>query len=155
MRNSDLISGFVLFVLGMVTLLVIIPDQIGSSSFGGLPPDFFPRILARIFIVMTLVLLLTRGWAAWRSMPHTEPIVVPLGVKQAAFITGASVCLFVTFWLMANVSYIVAAIFIVATAAVAMGRPLKNPVRLVLTAVAGPVVIYLVFRNLFLIFLPA
>lgn len=154
MRLSDLIAGIFLVVAGLVLIFGVIPAQIGSRSFGGLPPDFFPRVLAWIFLGLAVLLVAARGVAFARQLPQLENADPPLKWRQALFISGAGLCLLVTYWLMANVGYIWAGVFAVGVIGIAMGELKSHPLRLVLMMALGPLLIDIGFRHLFLVFLP-
>lgn len=155
MRKSDIVSGLLLLILGLVSLLYIIPTQVSSRNIGGLPPDFFPRLLNWIFLGLAVLLLATRLIAAWRKVPSAEPPDFPITWQQAGFITGISVFLYVTYMLMVSVNFITAGIFAVVVSGALMGELRTNPIRLAIVAVTTPVVTFYIFRHLFMVYLPA
>lgn len=155
MRKSDIISGLLLLILALVGLLFIIPAQVSSRNVGGLPPDFFPRLLNWIFLGLTVLLLATRLIAVWRRLPSVEPTQSPISWREAGFIAGISVFLYVTYALMTHVNFITAGIFAVVVAGALMGELRTNPIRLAIVAIVTPVVTFYIFRHLFLVYLPA
>lgn len=155
MRKSDIISGLLLLILGLVSLLFIIPAQVSSRNVGGLPPDFFPRLLNWIFLGLTVLLLGTRLFALWRGLPSSEAAESPITVQQAGFIIGIAVFLYVIYMLMAHVNFITAGIFAVVVSGALMGELRANPIRLAIVAIVTPVVTFYIFRHLFMVYLPA
>jgi hypothetical protein len=154
MRRSDIAAGLGLFLLGLYLLFWVIPDQIPGRGFGGLPPDFFPRWLAIIFIALTALLAAARLIEIVRARPSGQPEDFPIGTGEILFITGATIGLVVTYWLMANVGFIPAGIFAVGAAGLAMARDRRGLIQTAITMIAAPVTIYFAFRHLFLVFLP-
>ncbi|CCF18334.1 conserved hypothetical protein; putative membrane protein [Pseudorhizobium banfieldiae] len=155
MRLSDILSAGFLLVFGLVLYFLIIPDQIGSQSWGGLAPDFFPRLIARLLLILTALLLAVQLISVWRRAPHTEAAMLPIRLPELAFIGAASIVLMVAYLLMREVGYIVAAMFIIAAAGVAMGSVRRTLLQLPLMVFIAPAVIYLIFRYFFIIYLPA
>ncbi|ADZ69547.1 tripartite tricarboxylate transporter TctB family protein [Polymorphum gilvum] len=159
MRTSDILSGLFLLGLGLALYAVIIPDQIGSMSFGGLPPDFFPNLIARLLIGLTALMLVLRLLAVLMRAPQAESGQPPLGLAEFAFITAAATMLVAVYWVMVAHSFIAAGVLAVMATGIAMGALQRERRRhlwqLALLAVGAPAAIYLAFRYLFLIYLPA
>ena len=149
MRQSDIISGLVLTVFGLVTIFVIVPDQISGSSAYGVAPDVFPLTLiwaTTIFSVVLWVSRLIKG----RGGPREES---PLPAKDWAFIAAMAVFLAVAVAAIAYLGFIAAGIAIVALLMLVMGER-RNPLRLGLVSVITPVALYFVFWSLFNVPLP-
>lgn len=72
------------------------------------------------------------------------------------FIATAAAVLAATYWLMATVGFIAAGIFAVAVVGVAIGGwRRRNLIQVAALGAVAPLLIYLAFRHLFMIYLPA
>ncbi|POF28308.1 tripartite tricarboxylate transporter TctB family protein [Roseibium marinum] len=155
MRKSDIASGLVLTVFGLVSLWLIIPVQISGHSDYGLAPDFFPRLLMWFFVLLAAALagsrlLEVRRGAAASGAQETSP----MEPADWLFIGAAAAVLAIAYLLMEYAGFIWAGVFTVFCGGLAMGNLRKHPVRLALMCLAAPVLVYMVFRHLFLVFLP-
>lgn len=156
MRASDIVSGLVLLAVGLVTLYGVIPAQISSRSFGGVAPDFFPRGIAWLFLALVTLLLVSRIVAVVRAIPSPEPADLPMRGADVLFIAAAAAVLAATYWLMATVGFIAAGIFAVAVVGVAIGGwRRRNLIQVAALGAVAPLLVYLAFRHLFMIYLPA
>lgn len=63
MKRSDLISGVLVVVTGLLMIYVVVPAQISSSGGYGLDPAFFPVSLLWLLVGLGALLVLTRLFA--------------------------------------------------------------------------------------------
>ncbi|WP_299815565.1 tripartite tricarboxylate transporter TctB family protein [uncultured Roseibium sp.] len=153
MRKSDIASGLALTVFGLVSLWLIIPAQISGHSDYGLAPDFFPRLLMWFFVLLAAALAGSRMIEARRGAAAAQE-KSPMEPADWLFIGGAAVVLAIAFFLMEHAGFVWAGVFAVFCGGLAMGNLRKHPVRLALMCTVAPVVVYMVFRHLFLVYLP-
>ena len=57
MRRADIIAGFILLALGLLTLFVIIPAEAEGDTWSGVSPLFFPTLIAAGFCLACVGLL--------------------------------------------------------------------------------------------------
>ncbi|MBO0346668.1 tripartite tricarboxylate transporter TctB family protein [Roseibium limicola] len=155
MRKSDIISGILLTLFGLVSLWVIIPDQISGHSDYGLAPDFFPRALMWMFTVLSACLAGSRLKQVLQNAGATyfdeRP---PMVWADWMFIAGAAAALCIAYNLMDRFGFLWGGGFVILCAGAAMGNLKGHPIRQVAMTLVAPFVIYYLFRHLFLVFLP-
>lgn len=149
MRRADIVAGLVLMALGLVSLFVIIPAQVGGEAgHAGVAPDLFPLTL--MALVTGLAALL---WISRLARRHADDEPAPLRSENFFFIVAASAALAASFLAVTYLGFIAGSIATVAFAALVMdGR--RHPVRLAVVSLAAPVAIWAVFRHLFTVLLP-
>lgn len=153
MQRADIISGAVLTLVGVVTLFVVIPDQISGTSAYGLPPDFFPRLMAWLVTLLAAGLVLSRT-VAWRR-GEREAEAPPIVGHDWTFVTGSAVLLTVVWVVMECFGFIPAGALALAVIGTVMGELRSHPLRMLLLAVIAPPVVFYIFREAFLVFLPS
>ena len=148
MRRTDIISGVVLVIFGLVTVFVIIPDQISGSSVYGIAPDVFPLTLIWTLIVFALLLLGNRLLSARPAQDDDSIADIKWG-----FIGLASLYLISSFLMIKYLGFIPGGIYTVGVLMLAMGE-YHHKLRLILVSLLAPVLIMLTFRYIFIIILP-
>lgn len=148
MRAADIASGAVLALFGLVTLVAVIPAEVGGAVEHGVAPDVFPRVLMWLVTLLATLLVVSR-LASRRKADEASP----LRAENFYFIVGASLVLLVAFVAVRYLGFIVGGALTIALAMLAMdGR--RRPARLVTTVLLAPVAVYLVFKHLFSVYLP-
>ena len=137
LRRSDIISAVVLIVLGVITIFVIIPDQISGSSDYGIAPDVFPLTLIWIFTILCIILFLNRLWSKKKNK-ETQSIKANIGW---GFISLASLFLISSFVLFKYLGFIYGGIYTVAVVMLVMGE-YRHKIRLILVTILAPGLIY-------------
>ena len=152
MRRSDIISGTILTVLGLLTIFVIVPDQISGTSTVGIAPDVFPLTLAWATTLFAAALVLTRllqPWSEARSDADPSPISRP----DWFFIAGATLFLAAAYLAITWLGFIVGGVVVLVLLMLLMGER-AHWRRLVLVAAAAPACLYFIFWSLFRVPLP-
>jgi hypothetical protein len=138
MRRADLITAGLLVLLGLVTILVMIPTYVtGSARSGDLSPAFMPYVAAGLgtgAMALLFVVRLARG--------RTDDEPAPLPGQSWRFICAAAFVLGVTVVLMDRFGYLVGAAVIVAGFMALARADLKV---IVGAAISFPVALWLLF----------
>lgn len=150
MRRSDIISGGLLFLFGLMMIFVIVPRQIKSSSDYGLDPKFFPSALLWLLVIMGLLLVATR-LRAQTEPADAEPV---LDARNWLFIGGSSVFLLVVFVAIKTLGFVLAGIATVALLVFVLGFRHLRWIELIGVSVLAPLVIYLALYHIFNVQLP-
>ncbi len=150
MRRSDIISGGLVTIFGLVMIFIIVPFQITSSSDYGLDPKFFPLAVLWLVVVMGALLVATRLPAP--PDPDDSPPV--LGLRNWLFIGGFSVFLFVVFVAITTLGYVAAGLLMVALMMIALDLRNRNWVQLAGVSILAPLIIYYTLYHLFSVQLP-
>lgn len=148
MRRADIIAGLLLTVAGLVTIFVIVPREVGSTSPIGIAPDVFPLTLLWIIVGLSALLAVSR--LPMRLGADDAP---PLALHNLVYIGIAAVALAAGFIAITTLGFLVGGAAIVALTMLVMGAR-RYPLRLALVSVLGPTAIYLVFKHVFTVFLP-
>lgn len=148
MRRADIIAGLLLTLAGLITIFVIVPQEVGSTSPIGIAPDVFP--LTMLWIITGLSVLLVVSRLVMRQGASDGP---PLELHNLAYIGVAAIALAAGFIAITTLGFLVGGAAIVAFTMLVMGAR-RYPLRLVLVSVLGPAAIYLVFKHVFTVFLP-
>jgi Tripartite tricarboxylate transporter TctB family len=148
LRRSDIISGIVLALFGIVTIFVIIPSGISVSEEYGLSPRIFPLTVMWLGTLVALILVVQRLREA--PVETDEP---PMHTKNWIFIAAMSAYLAATYFAIDVVGFKVVGPVSVAVLMVMMGE-LRHPVRLVLVSLTLPLIVYYTFDRVFIIQLP-
>ena len=151
MRRSDLISGSLIVLSGLVMIFVIVPVQINSSSDYGLDPAFFPLALLWLIVIMGLLLVATR-LPQPPDPPESEPI---LDRWNWLFIIGASVFLTLGFIAVNEFGFVIAGAIMIALLMVIIELRHLRWLEVIGISVIAPFVIYYLLYHLFSVQLPA
>lgn len=144
MARRDLIAALVLlaFTAGFALLALRLPDR-GLPNTPG--PAFFPILIALALAVLSVALLVRGARAA-----ATEPSTLPSAVSARGWI---ALGVFVVYLIaMPTLGFLIASVPFFAALTWAYGE--RRPVVVVLTAIAVPAALLIVFRSGFQIFLP-
>lgn len=148
MRRSDIISGIVLALFGLVAIFVIIPSGISVTDEYGLNPRVFPLTVMWLGTAVALILV---GYRLREAPVADDP--APMDAKNWLFIAGMSVYLAATYFAITIVGFKIAGPACVAVLMAVMGE-YRHPVRLVLVSLAFPLLVYYAFDRIFIIQLP-
>jgi len=148
-RRSDLISGALLVLFGLVMIFIIIPDQIDSTGEYGLDPKFFPVSLLWLVVIMAIALVGSRLALPAGALDDEAPI----DGKNWLFIVGASLYLTAGFIAVTVVGFIPATILMIAVLMYLMGVR-DEWLKLAAVSVVAPLFIYFAMRHVFTIQLP-
>ena len=148
MRRSDIISGFVFILFGLITIFIIIPNQISGTSAYGIAPDVFPLTLIWIFTIFCILLVVNRLLSKKPKEDADSKVYI-----RWRFIGLVSLFLITSFLSITYLGFIVGGIYTVAVVMLVMGE-YRHKLRLILVTILAPVLISLTFRHLFIIILP-
>jgi len=150
-RRSDLISGSLILIFGLVMIFVIVPIEINSSSEYGLDPKFFPVALLWLVIAMAALLVLTRLPTA-PDPADAEPLI---GRRNWIFIAAVTVLLLLLFIAIEKIGFIVAGVLMIALLMFALSGRDRNWIEIAAVSLIAPVTIYYTLYHLFSVQLPA
>lgn len=150
-RRSDMISGALLLVFGLVMIFVIVPIQISSSSEYGLDPKFFPDALLWLLVAMGALLVATRV----RLRPEPADAEPVLDLWNWLFIGGFTIFLIIVFVAINNLGFVLAGAMMIAVLMFALGLRHLNWIELVCVSVLAPLVIYYALYHVFSVRLPS
>jgi hypothetical protein len=137
MRRADLITAGLLVLLGLVTILVMIPTYVtGSARSGDLSPAFMPYVAAGLGTGAMALLFVVRLARSGTDEP------APLSGASWRFICTAAFVLGVTVVLMDRLGYLAGAAVIVAGFMALARADLKV---IVGAAISFPVALWLLF----------
>ncbi len=148
MRRSDIISGFVFILFGLITIFIIIPNQISGTSAYGIAPDVFPLTLIWIFTIFCILLCVNRLLSKKPTQDADSKVYI-----RWRFIGLVSLFLTTSFLLITYLGFIIGGIYTIAVVMLVMGE-YRHKLRLILVTILAPVFISLIFRHLFIIILP-
>ncbi|QKV19667.1 tripartite tricarboxylate transporter TctB family protein [Oricola thermophila] len=154
MHRTDILSGLLLAFAGLLTIYVIIPTQISGHSDYGLAPDFFPRVLAWFFVILSVTLVGHRLFQLMTSKPATENDEPPMHVHDWLFIAGFAAFMVAIYALVDFAGFIVGGAIGIAVVSSLMGDLRKHPFRLATISLIVPVAVYYAFKKFFFVFLP-
>lgn len=141
MRRADIVTAGLLLLLGLVTILVIIPIYVPAGGRDGeLSPAFMPYVAAVLGTGAAALLLLTR---LAREPADEEP--APLQKGSWLFIATVVAVLAVTFLLMDVFGFLAGATVIVAGFMALARADMKL---IIATAISFPVALWLLFDKL-------
>lgn len=149
MKRSDIISGGLLVLFGLLTIFFIVPVQIDSGGDYGLDPKFFPVSLLWLVTVIAALLLLTR--LPTPSDPPDE--APPLDGMNWLFIVGASLFFAAAYVAIDSVGFIPSCVVMIAFLMYAMGER-RNWIKLIGISVAAPIIIAYSLGHIFTVELP-
>jgi putative tricarboxylic transport membrane protein len=147
-HNSDIVSGILLTVLGLITIFVIVPNQISGSSGDGIGPDVFPLTLIWATTLFAIVLCVGR---LLRSKELDDPF--PITWREVRFVALMAAFLAAIVAVIAYLGFIVGAIIAIAILMIVMGE-FRHKLRLFLVSTILPTLLYVIFWNIFHIPLP-
>lgn len=152
MRRSDIISGAIQTVLGLVTIFLVVPAEISGSSDFGIAPDVFPLTLIWTTTVFAAALTASRVLSG-RGRADDDADPSPILRPDWYFIAGSIVFLVVGYLALTYLGFIVGGMLMLAALMVLMGEH-RHWLRLVLVVAIAPASIYFVFWHLFKVPLP-
>ena len=151
LRRSDIISGSLLTLAGLLMIFIIVPQQIASSGDYGLDPAFFPLALFWLVVVMAALLVVTRV-KQQPDPPDTEPV---FDRWNWAFIVGAIVFVALSYIAIQELGFVIAGTIMVALLTIAIEMRRINWIEIVAISVAAPFAIYWILYNVFSVQLPS
>lgn len=151
MRRSDIISGSLIVLAGLVMIFIIVPIQINSTSDYGLDPAFFPLLLLWLIVIMGVLLVLSR-----LPQPADPPESTPvLDRWNWTFIVGASVFLTLGFIAIDQFGFVIAGVVMIALLMAIIELRHLRWIEVIGVSVIAPFVIYYLLYHLFSVQLPA
>lgn len=151
MRRSDLISGSLLTLAGLLMIFVIVPQQIASSGDYGLDPAFFPLMLLWLVVIMAALLVATRV-----KQPPDPPDAKPAFDRwNWVFILGAVLFLVLSFIAIQALGFVIAGTIMIALLMIAIELRRLNWIEIVGISAAAPFAIYWLLYNIFNVQLPS
>ncbi len=151
MRRSDLISGSLLTLAGLLMIFVIVPRQIASSSDYGLDPAFFPLMLLWLIVIMAALLVATRV----RQPPDPQDAEPVFDRGNWAFILGAVLFIVLGFIAMKALGFVIAGTIMVALLMIAIELRRLHWIEIICISAAAPFAIYWLLYNIFHVQLPS
>ena len=139
-------------VVGLVTIFLVVPNQISGTSAFGIAPDVFPLTLiwaTTLFAALLVANRLLRPWSQSQADADPSPIIRP----DWFFIVGATLFLAAGFVAITYLGFIVGGGLMLAFLMLLMGDRLRWR-RLVLVVAIAPACLYFVFWSLFKVPLP-
>jgi len=151
LRRSDIISGSLLALAGLLMIFVIVPQQIASSSDYGLDPAFFPLAVLWLVVAMAALLAVTRI-----RQPADPPDEAPvLDRRNWAFIVGAGVFLVLAFLAIKTLGFVIAGTLMVAILMFALEFRRFNWIEVIGISLIAPFTINWLLYNIFSVQLPS
>jgi putative tricarboxylic transport membrane protein len=150
-RQLDLIAATLLFVMGLVTLFVLIPYGVqvpGSVKNAALSPDFWPRIIAGIAVVASLFLVFETYKMPQPSLDEDDsnPDAIYEYAPQIALARTAIfiVVIFAFYFSLPTLGIVAASVMFLGFAMWFLGE--RNWIIAGILSVATPLLLYLFFR---------
>jgi hypothetical protein len=150
-RRSDIVSGILLVLFGLVMIFIIVPQQIKSSGDYGLDPKFFPTVLLWLLVTMAVLLIATR-LRTQTEPADEEPI---LDAWNWLFIGGFSVFLILIFVAIKTVGFVLAGSATIALLMFTIGFRHLRWIELVGVSVLAPLAVYFALYHIFSVQLPS
>lgn len=151
MRRSDIISGTLVVVFGLLMIFVIVPAQIASSAEYGLDPKYFPVLLLWLLVAMGALLVATRI-----PQPADDPEAAPMLDRwNWTFIVGAAAFLLLSFLAINTFGYVIAGVIMIAFLMVLLELRHLNWLEVIGVSALAPFVIYWLLYNVFSVQLPS
>ena len=151
MRRSDLISGSLIVLAGLVMIFVIVPQQIASSGDYGLDPAFFPLALLWLIVIMGALLVATR--VTQPADPHDQAPVFDRW--NWAFIIGATAFVVLVFIGLETLGYVITGTLMAAALMFALEMRNLRWFEMIVVSAAAPFTIYWLLYNIFSVQLPS
>ena len=149
MHRSDVIAGIFLSIFGLITIFLIVPNQISGTSDYGIAPDVYPLTLLWLFVILSAALGIHRIYK-WAILEH-EPILVK---ADWVFIIGSTIFMTVAYFAIEKLGFRWAGPLLLLVLLFLMGVLPEKKISGILVAVLTPLVLYLLFWNVFRIPLP-
>lgn len=149
MRRADIIGGIILAVVGLFTIFVIVPDQIGDSSDIGIAPDVYPLTLLWLIVGLAVLLAVSR----WIRRASLDDRVSMLSADWK-FIAGSGVYLLAAFGAIDLLGFRLGGPLVLAVPVLAMENWRAHRLRSLLICALVPLALYYVFWNVFRVPLP-
>jgi hypothetical protein len=150
-RNSDLISGGLMIIFGLVMIFVIVPIEISSTGEFGVDPAFFPQLLLWLVVAMGALLVVTRIRAP-ADPPHREPV---LDRYNWFFIGSFTLLLVLAYIAIGKAGFVFTGVVMTAVLMFTLGIRQRNWAEVAGVSVAAPVVIYYALYHVFNVQLPS
>lgn len=139
LRSTDVITGTVLALAGLIMLLFVIPSQIETGNEYGLSDSFVPNLFMGALTALG-AMLTVKG-----IIGQKYPDGVEFNTATLRHLALVALLLLTTLGLMALGGFLVGGIFVIAAFMIYQGE--RRPVAIAITAVAGAGLIYLFFRH--------
>ena len=151
MQRSDLISGSLLTLAGLLMIFVIVPVQINTVGDYGLDPAFFPLMVLWLLVIMGVLLVVSRMRQP-ADPPDAEPV---LDRWNWWFIAGVSIFLLLGFIAIDRLGFIIAGAMMIAVLMFFIELRHLNWREVISVSLISPFVIYYLLYHLFNVQLPA
>jgi len=138
MKKSDTIAAAVLFIIGILAVFVIIPQQTTPGERYGLPPAFFPTLSMVLITGLSAVLLLKNVFKSKAEADRT----ISMTHKNWIYITGITAFLFICLLIIKYFGFIAGGILTIASLMIYMGE--RKPLTIILVAVLAPTFTYII-----------
>jgi len=148
MRKADIVVSAALFVVGLLTIFVVIPLQTTAGERYGLSPAFLP-ICSMAALTAFSALLFLKSLLQPKEDPDTP---APLTPKSWLHIASVSALLFLSLGAIKYLGFIIGGTLLVATLMIYMRE--KRLVAISLVSIITPVFIYIVLWKFLRILLP-
>lgn len=144
MRQADTISSALIFILGLVILFIIIPNQIPGHAGEGyaLQAADFPRAIVIVMTVLSGILLVSR---LARFSPDDDS-ASPINRRHLTFLAMAAIILVVIFLLMKIAGFLIGGAFTIACFMIVMGERKLLPIAMM--AILAPLGVWGFFWKL-------
>ncbi len=145
MNRADLIGGVGITLVGLLLIFVIIPENTASGMYYGLPPTFFPIVMATGLTASAvgLVLQSLRKRARGRATGDKGPPAPVTGWNVLMFLLAAAIAIAGVIAI-DHLGILWGGPALIAAFMLFMGE--RNPLRLVLTATIPVAAVYLLAR---------
>ena len=151
MRRSDLFSGALIFLAGLVMIYVIVPFQIDTAGDYGLDPAFFPLLVLWLVVIMSALLVLSRI----RQPPDPPDSTPVLDRWNWLFIVCTTVFLAACFIAIERLGFVIGGALMIAVLMVVIELRQLDWREVAGVSVIAPFVIYYLLYHLFSVQLPA
>ncbi len=144
MRRADIVSSFIIFVLGLVTILIVIPYAVPGHEGEGyaLQAADFPRAVAIVFTFLSGAYCVARYFNA-DGKDDGDP---PIATSNFGFLGLACVILIATFFLLLYAGFLVGGCFVIGVFMILMGE--RNPIAIIGLSVLAPLAVWGFFWKL-------
>jgi hypothetical protein len=149
-NRSDIISGGLLVLFGLLTIFVIVPVEIDSGGDYGLDPKFFP--VTTLWLIVAMAVLQIGHRLVLLKFDRDTP--GPLDSLNWLFICGATLFLAMAYFGIVTIGFIATSLILIAIAMVAMGARKQNWLALLSIPIIAPIVIYYALGQIFTVELP-
>ncbi|WP_172292059.1 tripartite tricarboxylate transporter TctB family protein [Pseudoruegeria sp. HB172150] len=151
MKRSDIISGTLIVLVGLLMIFVVVPRQIKSFSGYGLDPAFFPLSLLWLLVALGALLVATR------LLKPVDPEAEGGGLDGSnwAYIGTAAMYFVLGFLAITAVGFVIAGAGMMIVLMLAIEKREARWTEVVLFPVATAFVIYWLLYNVFSVQLPS